>query len=204
MKKLLLLAIFSLSLTLIAIGCTNNGSSTNYSNLNPKEKNLLSIQDETTAKIEQLNNELQKDSPDYDQIRFLAIEASKYINEKMDKVEELKDDIKNSKIVEETKNVLQSAKLLINKIKELASDLQEFKHDLARLAEDAKSEIEQKIKETQTLLEGYKSRLAGIKDKFNDLRDKLLNSLNNEEDTQTTMEAESNETPVIEVKLENE
>ncbi len=203
MKRLLLLAIFSLSLTLITVGCTNNGSTTDYSNLNQEEKQLLSIQDETTAKIEQLNNELKKENPDYDQIRFLAVEASRYINEKMDEVEKLTNDIKNSKIVQDTEKVLQSAKLLINKVKELASSLQGFRHDISQLADDAKAEIEQKIKETQTLLEGYKSRLAGMKDKFNELRDQLLDSSskNSTPAEETKMQAESDETPVVEVKL---
>lgn len=208
MKRLLTIAIFSLSLTLMIVGCTNNGSTTDYSNLNQEEKQLLSIQDETTAKIEQLNSELQKENPDYDQIRFLAIETSKFINEKMDEVEKLTDDIKNSKIVEETEKILQSAQLLVNKIKELASSLQSLQHDISQLANDARAEIEQKIQETQTLLEGYKKRLAGMKEKFNKLRENLFNSSSDdqptEETTESEMQAESDQTPVVEVKLGTE
>jgi len=187
MRNSLTLVIIGTFLLSFLAGCTAPAINNEYAGLDKNETKLLSIQDETTSQITKLTDELQKTDLDFDQIRFLASETSKFIKDKVDQVEELAESVKNAKLINDTVYALESAERLVKKVKEIASELQLMNRDAQSMAEEAKKVAAQEIEQLQKSLDGYKLRLEGYKDKFNNLREDLLNPDNElTEDTNET------------------
>jgi len=196
MKNPTILVLSGFLLLSIAFGgCTNTQTSTDYSGLTQNETKILSIQDEVTAEINKLKDELQKADLNYDQIRFLAAETTSFIKEKVDQLEGLTENIKTNRLVTDTEKLLETAKRLADKVKETASELQVLEREIGQLADDAKAEAEEKINQAKKMLSGYTSRLENMKTKFAELREFLLSSPDSEdaqtEEAATTSEGEA-------------
>jgi uncharacterized coiled-coil DUF342 family protein len=163
MKKSLTALFTGLFILSFLSGCTGAPST---DHLSSSDQDLLRIQQETTEKINEFAQKMDKAELEFNEVQKTTAEIDNFVSKQIKEIKGLANKAENTKIAEETKANLEAAGRLIGKLKEVADKMQAIGNDAENVSE---------LEELKKSFNGYKSRLNYYTDKFKQLSDQLLN-----------------------------